>query len=441
VYLYFSPDGSFCFGGSPDGWDMIVGVRNDSSSFNSGVIYYSAGLDLDTSTLAASGFATADSFYGAFSSTNGSIIEADRLLQPGASAFVSTYGDSSSDTTFAQYAFANGGTVRIGAGIGPYLGLSVALQAPKSPGSSGHSVYLDPTSLQNTASYAPFTAGVSPGEFITLYGTNMASQFVAAPPGAFPTYLGGTQVVINNVAAPLYFVSPGQIAALVPYGTTASIASIQVINNNTASNVITAFVYESSAGSFTQFQNGQAQPLGYAAAVHNATGQVVTPSNPAEPGEYIALFLTGLGTVYPTITDGAVGPSNPLSASTYCEIPAASSCAISVSIDNVAATPLQFAGLAPTLAGLYQINFQVPSSGLTAGDQTLQICGPDSCTAEPLISIGGGSSALARGEHTSGLLRRAAPRAKSAASLHGFPKRTIPGSDASPRFAQQPSEN
>ena len=186
VYLYFSPDGKFCFGGSPNGWDMLVGVRNDSSGFNSGAIYYAAGLDLDTSTLASTGAATFDSFYGSFSSTNGSIIEADRLLYPGFAPSVATFGDSTSDTAFAQYAFGNAGAVRVGAGKGPYLGLSVALQAPKSPGSAGQTVYLDPTSLQNTASYAPFTAGVSPGELITLYGANLAAGTVVAPPADSP---------------------------------------------------------------------------------------------------------------------------------------------------------------------------------------------------------------------------------------------------------------
>jgi uncharacterized protein (TIGR03437 family) len=391
VYLYFSPDGSFCFGGSPDGWDMIVGVRNDSSSFKSGVIYYDAGLDMDTSTL-ASGFGTLDSYYGSFSSTSGSIIEADRILSPGTAASVQTYGDKTSDTTFFQYAFANSGAVRIGAGIGPYLGLSVALQAPKSPGSGG-SVYIDPTSLQNTGSYSPFTSGVSPGELITLYGTNLAAKTVVAPAGAFPKALGGVQVVVNGVAASIYYVSATQLSAIIPYETTGSVASIQVVNGTTASNTISLFLYQSSVGAFSQFGNGVTPGLGYAAAVHNATGQVVTPSNPAQPGEYIALFITGLGTIYPTIQDGAVGPSNPLSASTYCLIPAASSCEISVAIGGTTA-PLQFAGLAPTLAGLYQINFQVPTSGVSSGNNNLSICGPDSCTSESMIPVGTGSGAL-----------------------------------------------
>jgi len=45
----------FLFGGSPYGYDVLVGVRGDASTFNSSAIYYTAGLDLDTSTLASGG--------------------------------------------------------------------------------------------------------------------------------------------------------------------------------------------------------------------------------------------------------------------------------------------------------------------------------------------------------------------------------------------------
>ena len=121
--------------------------------------------------------------------------------------------------------------------------------------------------------------------------------------------------------------------------------------------------------------------------MHNADGSLVTPSNPAQPGEYIVALVTGLGAVSPPVQDGAVGPSNPLSSSAAAY--SVSGCMITTSINGVAA-PIVYAGLAPTLAGLYQIDLQIPSTGLTGGDQTLSVCGTDSCTAESLISIGGG---------------------------------------------------
>ena len=45
-YVYISPDGNFIFGGSPQGFDMFVGVRTGSGA-SFGGLYYQAGLDQD----------------------------------------------------------------------------------------------------------------------------------------------------------------------------------------------------------------------------------------------------------------------------------------------------------------------------------------------------------------------------------------------------------
>ena len=95
--------------------------------------------------------------------------------------------------------------------------------------------------------------------------------------------LNGVQVTVNGQYAPVYYVSPGQVSVIVPYENPYSVAEIQVINNGTASNVVTEFVDETAAGLFTSPAGG----IGYAVMVHNATGQLVTPQNPAEPGEYL----------------------------------------------------------------------------------------------------------------------------------------------------------
>ena len=63
----------------------------------------------------------------------------------------------------------------------------------------------------NAASLAPFTAAIVPGEFLTLYGTGMApSGFSAAATIPYPIRLGGVQVMIGRIAAPIDFVSPGR---------------------------------------------------------------------------------------------------------------------------------------------------------------------------------------------------------------------------------------
>src|SRR5207248_8809007 len=132
------------------------------------------------------------------------------------------------------------------------------------------------------------------------------------------------------------------------------------------------FLNRTTPGLFTLNSSG----IGYAAVVHNADGSLVTPSNPAQAGEYIAIFATGLGAVFPQVPDGAPGPISPLSTTNNT---------ITVYIGNTAA-PVVFSGLAPTLAGLYQVNVQIPA-GLTAGDNGLDISGPDSYSAQALIPV------------------------------------------------------
>jgi len=54
-----------------------------------------------------------------------------------------------------------------------------------------------------------------------------------------------------------------------------------------------------------------------------------------------------------------------------------------------------YSGLAPQLAGLYQINVTVPSGVTTGADNTLEIVGPDSDAAEALIPVGSATAGSA----------------------------------------------
>ncbi len=386
-YFYFSPDGNFVFGGSPTSYDLFVGVRTGTGTPNLNGLYYEAGLDQDESTLGLqSPYATLDSFYGSFTANSGVILGHQRLsnfFNPSASSY--TYSDSynlaangtygSSATT---YVVANG--IRIGSGIGPYLGLSVALQAPAiSSTLSGTGVFLDPTGIVNAGSFAPFTAGIAPGELIVLFGANLAPGTQVASGIPFPTTLGKVQVTINGIAAPIYYVTPTQLSVIVPYAITGTFAKVQVFNDNVASNAVTMPIAKTAPGVLTQSQNG----LGYGDVVHQ-DGKLVNAKNPAQIGETVLVFLTGLGAVSPAISDGAAGPTDTLASTTST---------ITAYIGGVQAT-VTYAGLAPQLAGLYQINLTVPT-GVTAGDNNLDIAGPDAYSSECVIAVGGTTSSPA----------------------------------------------
>jgi uncharacterized protein (TIGR03437 family) len=188
----------------------------------------------------------------------------------------------------------------------------------------------------------------------------------------FPTTLGNVQVTVNGVPAPVYYVTPAQLSAIVPYGVVGSIAKVQVFNNNVPSNAVTEWISNTAPGVLTQSQNG----LGYGDVIH-LDGTLVNAKSPAQIGETVSVFLTGLGAVNPTIADGAAGPTGSL---------ANAVATITAYIGGVQAT-VGYAGLAPQLAGLYQINLTVPA-GLTAGDHMLDIAGPDAYSSVCLIATG-----------------------------------------------------
>jgi uncharacterized protein (TIGR03437 family) len=382
-YLYFSPDGSFVFGGSPTSWDFLVGVRTASGTPSLGGLYYQAGIDQDESQL-ASGYALLDTFYGSLNANGAGLAFGHQRLNDVFNNYATGYTYSEaysvkSDGTYSNPAMryvVGAGGVRIGSGIGPFLGISVALPAP---GLSGSGVFLSPAGVVNSASSAPFTAGIAPGGFITLYGANLAPDTETASTIPLPTTLGGVQVTVNGLPAPIDYVSPGQIQALVPYASGSSIARIQVINNGVASNAVTEFVNLTAPGVFTNPSGG----AGYGIVLH-ADYSFVTPQNPAQVGETVSVYLTGLGAVDPLVPDGSAGPASSQTTNT-----------ITADIGGQAAA-ISYAGLAPQWAGLYQINLTVPS-GVTAGDSYLDISGPDSYASEALIPVGAALTASASG--------------------------------------------
>ena len=284
--------------------------------------------------------------------------------------------------------------VRIGSGIGPYLGINVALPAP---GFSGSGVFINPAGVVNTASFAPFTAGIAPGDFISIFGTNLAPGTATAYTVPFPTTAGldGVQVTVNGLPAPVQFVSPGQISAIVPYAIGSSIAQIQVNNNGVLSNVVTEFMNLTAPGVFTVPPGG----VGDGAVLH-ADYSLVTAQSPAQVGETVAVYLTGLGTVNPLIQDGSAGVYSQTNST------------IAVYIGGQAAA-VGYSGLAPDLAGLYQLNVTVPS-GVTTGDNTLEIVGPDSDADEAQIPVGSSqtTSAVSAPQPALRKLPRSAPPAR-----------------------------
>jgi len=405
-YMYISPDHNFIFGGSPGGIDMYVGVKTTPGTVKFSGLYYEAGLDWDGTQLSAQGFAALDTYYGSFNAVSGNLIGDERLFTPVFGPvegfnYTSSYPSSTSSGSYTvtagayqtQYTFGNNGAIRISYGVGPSLGLSVALQAPTM---SGAGVYLNPQGVVNAASYAPFTAGVSPGEIVVLYGTNLAPGFQAATTLPLPTTLNGVQVTVNGVAAPIYYVSPGQLSVVIPYSAYYTVSSgfpiARILVTNTGqgtSNAVTEFFNLSTPGIFTQNASG----IGAGSIYHvtSAGFTAVTEANPAQPGETVVAYISGMGATVPSVMEGTASPVSPLASTVNnfdVYVGGTEACG-----SETNATPCPYVGLAPYLANVYQFNIPIPSTA-TSGDNSLEILGPDSDNFQVIIPVGSGAVAL-----------------------------------------------
>ena len=89
----------------------------------------------------------------------------------------------------------------------------------------------------------------------------------------------------------------------------------------------------------------------------------MSQANPAMPGEFLQVFLTGLGAVTPAVSDGTAAPSKPL---------AKANAAVNAYVGGLPVPSILFQGLSPGLASLYQLNIQIPLN-IGPGPQPLAI--------------------------------------------------------------------
>lgn len=417
--FYISADGNFVLGGSPGGFDLMVGMRSlgapAANSTFSGV-YYTGALE-DFLTPASSGVAATHAIDGFYGSTNsnglGTLITHNRYQSFSQSVFDYTYDSqftvaasgsfAPSDTTY-QFTLGVNGQAFIAIGTGdPVNGTLYSLQAGfGAPKFSGPGVYLNPLGIVNAGNFAPVTNPIAPLEVITLYGTGLAGATVKAPSLPLPTTLGSTQVLINGQAAPLYYVTPTQIAAQVPltvgpsnnnfYGT------VQIVNGGTMSNTVTVYTADSAPGVFSAGGNG----VGPAAAQHS-NYSLITSASPATIGETVVLYASGLGSVTPSVAAGAAAGSNPVSATDQT---------IFVDFSGQQET-VAFAGLTPGLAGLYQLNTTIVS-GTATGSAPLytNVSTNDGYTSMTQIYVAGGAKGTSAAAGTMMAVRRRPARSR-----------------------------
>ena len=144
-------------------------------------------------------------------------------------------------------------------------------------------------SAVNGASFAPAPAPVSPGSIISIFGTSLAAKTQLASSLPLPTTLGNVTVRVDGIAAPLFFVSPGQVNAQVPFEISGTTATVEVDNGTLPSAPIALGIAPATPGIFTLSQDG----TGPGAVLH-PDSSLVRLTSPATANEVVAIFCTGL---------------------------------------------------------------------------------------------------------------------------------------------------
>ena len=206
--------------------------------------------------------------------------------------------------------------------------------------------------------------GLTPGGFATVWGVGLSGTtggWWDFPGGALPTSLDGVSVLVDGKKAYINFISPLQINFIVPGDSTVGGVPVQVVNANGSSNVYTSRLQTVAPAFFTYGGAASKYAIG---SLPNGT-LVGTPgllgsntlTQPAKPGDVVALWMTGLGPTTPPYPEGHLVSSSARLANTA-----------TVTVGGVQAA-VDWAGISGP--GLYQINFHVPS--VAVGDQPIQV--------------------------------------------------------------------
>lgn len=207
-----------------------------------------------------------------------------------------------------------------------------------------------PLTVAGMSNAASGTATFAPGQIVSVYGTAMGNFAQAA--GALPltTYLAGFEAWVNDVLAPLYYVSPNQVNIQIPYETSPGRATLTLGNPFENSKPFSFRVAAAAPGIFTL-----------------ADGRI-NPSSSGSVGQTVTLFMTGDGQVSPSLATG----TSPSSTTPLTRLPQPRQ-AVTITVGGVpVAQPFDFIGIPSGLVGVTQLNFKIPD-GVAKGLQPVVV--------------------------------------------------------------------
>jgi uncharacterized protein (TIGR03437 family) len=233
---------------------------------------------------------------------------------------------------------------------------------------SGQAPAYSADSIVNAASYTkgPF----APNSILSIFGTNLAYDTASLQQNSdiLPLELASVDVYIDAYRQSLFYVSPTQINLLVESDLLPGAHTLYVVRQGIYGPQIPMTLVPSAPQLF-------ATSDGFVIAQH-ADYSLITADAPANPGEIIVLYGTGLGVTDPPADPNGIIPLFPGLVTTP----------VQVLLNGTALSPslIKYAGLTPSSAGVYQVNVQLPNQ-LGANPQIQLSAGGQNSVANVLL--------------------------------------------------------
>lgn len=223
------------------------------------------------------------------------------------------------------------------------------------------------TAITNGASFQQ--GSVSNGEIISLFGQNIgpaAAAELAISNGYVQTALGNVSVTIDNVPAPIVYVSASQVSVQVPYEAQSGSQTLILTYGTATPAQATVDIVAAAPGVFTLNSTGAGPAL--VLNFNSTTGaySINSAQNPAAIGDTVVFFVTGegdyAGSAYSPETGLVVPLTPPVATGVYPQLATLPT----VSIGGTVVTNVAYAGPIPgSMLGLLQVNAVVPVGAAT----------------------------------------------------------------------------
>ena len=202
----------------------------------------------------------------------------------------------------------------------------------------------------------------APGGLISIFGTRLAEGQATAEQLPLPESLASTSVFIGGIPAPLLFSGGGQVNALVPLELTPNTSHRLLIQRGTT--LTEAVDISVAVAQPAIFKTTPGASQGHVYRFVDGTQILADELAPAVAGDILIIYAAGLGAVDPTPPSGEAAGFDLLSRSAI---------GVEVKIQGADAD-VQFSGLAPGFAGLYQVNAVTPSglASTSTGDIVIE---------------------------------------------------------------------